>query len=108
MIVSGNKLPLRRGVSFAMGQISFTATLQRHVPCPPVRTQGATVREVLDAVFVENPQLRSYLLDEHGRLRRHVNVYVNERPVADRIGLTDTVAAADDVYVFQALSGGSP
>ena len=91
-----------------MGQISFTANLQRHVPSPPLRTHGGTVREVLDAVFVANPQLRSYLLDEHGRLRRHVNVYVNEQPVADRIGLTDTVGAADDVYVFQALSGGSP
>lgn len=89
-----------------MGQISFTANLQRHVPCPPLRTHGTTVREVLDAVFVDNPRLRSYLLDEQGRLRRHVNIYINEQSVTDRIGLTDTIAAADDVYVFQALSGG--
>lgn len=91
-----------------MGQISFTANLQRHVRSPSLRTHGGTVREVLDAVFVDNPQLRSYLLDEHGRLRRHVNVYVNEQPVVDRLGLTDTVGTADDVYVFQALSGGLP
>jgi hypothetical protein len=90
----------------AMGRISFTTNLERHLTCPPVRTRGGTIREVLDEVFAANPQLRSYLVDEHGRLRRHVNVYVNEDPVADRIGLSDTVSPEDDIYVFQALSGG--
>jgi len=89
-----------------MGRISFTANLERHLTCPPVRVRGGTIREVLDEVFDANPQLRSYLVDEHGRLRRHVNVYVNEDPVADRIGLSDIVAPEDDIYVFQALSGG--
>ena len=89
-----------------MGQVSFTATLRRHVPCPPVATHGGTVREVLDDVFVRNPQLRSYLLDEHGRLRRHVNIYVGDHAINDRLGLSDPVAPEDEVYVFQALSGG--
>jgi sulfur-carrier protein len=89
-----------------VGQITFTATLQRHLPCPPARTRAGTVREVLDDVFADNPQLRSYVLDEHGRLRRHVNIYVNEHAIIDRVGLSDAVGAADDIYVFQALSGG--
>jgi len=89
-----------------MGQITFTANLQRHVPCPPARTEGVTVREVLDAVFAGNPRLRDYVLDEQGRLRRHVNVYVDDRPVEDRVGLSDAVGPAADVFVFQALSGG--
>lgn len=89
-----------------MGQIRFTANLERHLTCPPVRVRDGTLREVLDEVFAANPRLRSYLVDEHGRLRRHVNVYVNEDPVADRVGLNDPVASEDDIYVFQALSGG--
>jgi hypothetical protein len=97
--------PAREGRP-VIGQISFTTNLERHLTCLPVRVHGGTVREVLDEVFVANPRLRSYLVDEHGRLRRHVNVYVNEAPVADRIGLSDTVAPEDDIYVFQALSGG--
>jgi hypothetical protein len=64
------------------------------------------VRGVLDAVFADNPRLRSYLVDEHGRLRRHVNVYINDQSVTDRIGLSDADKAEDDIYVFQALSGG--
>lgn len=89
-----------------MARISFTANLRRHVACPPVRSDGLTVRAVLDDAFAENPKLRSYLVDEQGRLRRHVNVYINDHPVTDRLRLSDAVAAGDDVYVFQALSGG--
>ena len=89
-----------------MARISFTANLQRHLPCPSVQAEGGTIREVLDRVFAGNPSLRSYLLDDQGRLRRHVNIFVNDRTVADRAGLSDPVAPDDDVFVFQALSGG--
>lgn len=89
-----------------MGRISFTANLQRHVSCPTAEAAGETVREVLDRVFADNPRLRSYLLDDQGRLRQHVNVFINDRAVGDRLGLSDAVAPDDDIYVFQALSGG--
>lgn len=89
-----------------MGAITFTGNLRRHVECPPAPLQGRTVREALDSVFVVNPRLRAYLVDEHGRLRKHVNVFVNGRAIADRVGLSDPVAADDDIFVAQALSGG--
>lgn len=87
-------------------QVSFTANLQRHLACRSVEAEGGTVREVMDRVFAEHPRLRSYLLDDQGRLRRHVNLFVNDRLVADRAGLGDPVAAGDRIFVLQALSGG--
>jgi sulfur-carrier protein len=89
-----------------MARVSFTANLQRHIACPPANVDAHTVREALDAVFAGNPQLRSYVVDEHGRLRKHVNCFVNDRPVRDRVALSDAIAVDDEVYVFQALSGG--
>ena len=89
-----------------MPRVSFTANLQRHLDCPTVEAEGATVAEVLDAVFAGNPRLRSYILDDQDRLRRHVNVFVAGRPVADRVRLSDPVPADGEVHVFQALSGG--
>ncbi len=89
-----------------MPRVSFTGNLRRHLDCPPATVEGATVRAALDAVFGANPRLRSYVLDDQGRLRQHVNVFVNDRPVADRAGLADPVSAADEVFVLQALSGG--
>ena len=89
-----------------MARVSFTANLQRHLACPTVEAPGGTVRSVLEAAFAENPRLRGYLLDDQGRLRKHVKIYVNQETIADRQGLSDPVSEADEVFVFQALSGG--
>ena len=89
-----------------MARVSFTNNLRRHLACPTLDVPGETVRAVLDGVFESNPRLRSYLLDDQGHLRKHVKIFVNDRVVADTAGLSDSVGAADEVFVFQALSGG--
>ena len=89
-----------------MARVSFTGNLKRHLACPPATVEAATVREALEVVFAANPPLRSYILDDQGRLRRHVNVFVNETMIADRARQSDPIGAADEVYVLQALSGG--
>ena len=89
-----------------MVTISFTPNLQRHVPCPPAAVAGATLREALDNVFADNPALRSYIVDDQGRLRQHVIVFLNNQPTTDKIHLSDPVGPDDDIFVFQALSGG--
>jgi len=89
-----------------MPHVSFTSHLTRHLDAEPGDAEGATVRETLESVFAANPRLRSYICDEQGALRKHVNVFVAGRPVADREGLTDAVAHTDEVHVMQALSGG--
>jgi len=89
-----------------LAQVRFTSNLQRHLSCPSVQVAGGSVREVLEGVFQANPRLRSYLLDDQGRLRKHVNLFVNNNAIADPSGLTDCVRDSDEVFVFQALSGG--
>ncbi|MGE0653118.1 MAG: MoaD/ThiS family protein [Alphaproteobacteria bacterium] len=90
-----------------MPRLSFTPNLERHLACPSARVPGDTVIAVLTAAFRDNPRLRGYLLDDQGRLRKHVNIFVNNEPVTDRDFLTDRVADGDEVFVFQALSGGA-
>lgn len=89
-----------------MARIAFTSNLQRHLACATQETAGCTVRAALDDVFAANPRLRSYILDDQGRLRRHVHIYVNEARIRDPVGLSDPVRRTDDVFVFQALTGG--
>ena len=89
-----------------MARVSFTQNLQRHVACPPCSVAGGTVRESLEEAFGVYPKLRGYVLDEHGALRFHMAVYVDGVPIADRIGLSDVVPGAGEVFVMQALSGG--
>ena len=89
-----------------MPTVSFTSALRRFLPVPAAQVEGVTVGEALAAVFGSRPLLRGYVLDDQGALRRHVAVYVNGEPVRDRTRMTDTVGMHDEIYVFQALSGG--
>ncbi len=89
-----------------MARVVFTANLERHLSCPVRMVPGETIRAVLDAVFAAQPRLRSYILDDQDRVRRHVAIYVNGERIADRDRLSDPVTDADEVFVFQALSGG--
>ncbi|WP_375740364.1 MoaD/ThiS family protein [Pseudomonas boanensis] len=89
-----------------MAHLSFTPNLQRHLDVPELDVGGATVAAALAEAFAANPRLRSYLLDDQGRLRRHVAIFVDGRQVNDRRGLSDPLAAGSEVFVVQALSGG--
>ena len=89
-----------------MPTVSFTRALERFLPAPSAAVEGAPGGAALAAVFASRPALRGYVLDDQGVLRRHVAVYVNGRVVNDRIGLSDPVGPGDEIYVFQALSGG--
>ena len=89
-----------------MPTIWFTSALRRFLAAPSAKVEAATLGDAFAAVFASRPALRGYVLDDQGALRRHVAVYVNGEPVSDRAGLTDPVGPHDEIYVFQALTGG--
>jgi molybdopterin synthase sulfur carrier subunit len=89
-----------------MPEVKFTENLRRHLDTPECRVEAATVREALDRVFDAQPRLRSYVLDDQNRLRKHVAVFVDGNMVLDREGLSDAVTEDAEVFVMQALSGG--
>ena len=85
-----------------MPRVVFTSHLQRHVQCAESEVSGATVGAALQAVFRAQPQVRGYVLDEQGELRKHVFVFVDGR----RAALADAVRADSAIHVLQALTGG--
>ena len=65
--------------------------------------QGATVAELLRALEGAQPALQGWILDERGRIRRHINVFINGEK-----GGEDTAVGGDDrVDVLPAISGGA-
>ena len=64
------------------------------------------MRDVLETVFADHPQVRGYVLDDQSGLRNHMTIFVDGRMIRDRARLTDVVSESSTVYVFQALSGG--
>ena len=68
---------------------------------------GATLGEVLDAYFHDNERARGYVLDEQGKIRQHMVVFIDGELVRDRDGLSDPVESKSIIDVIQALSGGN-
>ena len=89
-----------------MPQIYFTPNLTRHTSCPPTAIAAGTVAELFARYFEQWPEVRGYVLDDQGEVRKHVKVLVDGRNVLDRARLSDPLSADSEVYVFQALSGG--
>ena len=90
-----------------MPTVRFTQNIQRHVGCPILQVGGGTVREALESYFQQIEKARGYVLDDQGRLRHHMAVFVDGAQIEDRDGLTDPVGESAVVDVVQALSGGS-
>ena len=68
-----------------------------------VEVSGANVGEALDDLVRTHPRLKTWVLDEQGEIRRHVNVFV------DGVRATRDVSVTPDseVNIIQAISGGA-
>ena len=64
---------------------------------------GATVGDVLRELETRYPTVRGWILDDRGRVRPHVAVFVN----GDRTGEDAPVTPVDVVHVLPSISGGS-
>lgn len=72
--------------------------------CSEHTLEGAAVGDLLRSLERAHPALGGWILDERGRLRRHINVFVN----GERVEQESPVAEGDRVDVLPAISGGCP
>lgn len=68
-----------------------------------VEAEGSSVAEVLVDLDRRFPGLRFRVVDEQGRLRPHMRVFVNDENVRD---LGTPLTPGDELTLMQALSGG--
>ncbi len=71
-----------------------------------VLVEGATVAEVLDALFERFGELRDRISDEGGSLRRFVNVFVGGEDIRFLEGLDTPVADGSELTILPAVAGG--
>jgi sulfur-carrier protein len=67
---------------------------------------AATVQGALDEIERRHPSLFAGVCEETGRVRRHINVFVNTAHVRDLDGLDTVLADGDTVIFLPAVSGG--
>ena len=89
-----------------MATIAFTPHLRAVGPTGEQACPGATLAEMLDALHPDYPRLKAYVLDDQGRLRKHVAIFIDGVMTPRERALTRPLDGSSHVYVFQALSGG--
>jgi molybdopterin synthase sulfur carrier subunit len=68
--------------------------------------EAATAAEAVEALCAVSPALRVHVFDDHGEIRRHVNVFVRGEHTSPA-ALDTAVADGDEIALIQAVSGGA-
>ena len=71
-----------------------------------VSAEGATLTDVLDSLESSYPGIKARVVDEEGKLRRFVNIYVAEEDVRFAQGLDTPTPAGAQVSIIPAVAGG--
>src|SRR5215831_1638988 len=72
-----------------------------------VTVPGATVREVLDALTTQHPELRKQIFTDEGKLRSFVNVYLNDEDIRYLSKDATATADGDTISLVPSIAGGS-
>lgn len=86
--------------------VSFAAHLQRHVRCDVQMVLAGSLAFVLEQAFNGARDMKHFVLDDQGAIRKHVAVFVNGHLHRARDNLSTHLKPGDNVHVIQALSGG--
>ncbi len=71
-----------------------------------VEIEGNTVKEVLGNLDDQFDGMRQRLYDEEGKLRRFVNIYVNQEDIRFLQGEDTEVKEGDELSIVPAIAGG--
>ncbi|MBV9024595.1 MAG: MoaD/ThiS family protein [Streptomycetaceae bacterium] len=71
-----------------------------------VSAEGGTLSEVIESLEKNHPGIATRVLDDAGKLRRFVNVYVNDDDVRFSEGLQTPTPDGAGVSIIPAVAGG--
>ena len=67
---------------------------------------GKTVIEALNHAVKKYPALKTQIFDLNGKLRRYINVFVNDENIKELKGLKTKLIEEDRVTLLASISGG--
>ena len=67
---------------------------------------GDTLKEIIDDLASQFPDIKARLCDDAGELRNFVNVYINGEDVRFLDGINSATKEGDDISIVPAVAGG--
>ena len=86
-----------------MAVVKLRSPLRELAGSQELSVEGTTVEEVIRRLEAGYPRLSGWVLDEEGRIREHVGVFLND----ERAGLEEAVGDRDRIHILPAISGGA-
>ena len=71
-----------------------------------VTAEGATLKDVIEALEKSYPGFKDRICDETGKIRRFVNVFVNDEDVRFQQAEGTVLKAGDEISIIPAIAGG--
>jgi len=71
-----------------------------------VSAEGKTVKDVIDNMEKHYPGLKERICEGDGKLRRFVNIYVNDEDIRFKNNIDTELKTGDDISIIPAIAGG--
>jgi molybdopterin synthase sulfur carrier subunit len=71
-----------------------------------VKVEGSSIRELIENLERDFPGIKARLYDEDGKLRRFINIYVNEEDIRFLKQDATPLKDGDEVSIIPAIAGG--
>ena len=68
---------------------------------------GGSIKEVLEELFDEHPDIKNHLVEDDGNLRNFVNIFINGEDIRQKGGLNAKVIDNSDVRIIPSIAGGA-
>ena len=86
-----------------MATVTLRSPLKQRAGADTIEIDGDTVGAVVAGLEREVPALAGWVTDETGKVRRHVNLFLN----GEQVGADAAVTPTDRIDIIHAITGGS-
>lgn len=71
-----------------------------------VESSGSNITELIENLEKDHPGIKARLYDENGKLRRFINLYVNDEDIRFLNNDQTAIKDGDEVSIIPAIAGG--
>jgi molybdopterin synthase sulfur carrier subunit len=90
-------------------EVRIPTILRKHTGgAKAVKGDGGTVGEVIEALDIQHPGLRTAIVASGGDIHRFINIYLNDEDIRFTGALGTPVSDGDVVSILPAVAGGAP